>query len=61
MSAASVPQVLIGVKPMEPLLPAMSSHTTGGERGHFNSLGFLMGFALSATIGVVLYIYLTAG
>jgi len=56
MSQDRMPQV-----PQEPILPVLSHRPTGGKRGPLGILGFLTGFALSAVIGAVLYIFLTAG
>jgi hypothetical protein len=53
--------LLMELMPMQPLLPAIPSHAARRERGHFNIRGFLMGFVLSAMIGVAFYIYVTAG
>jgi hypothetical protein len=46
---------------MESSLQVIPQRAAGRERDHFNILGFMTGFALSAAIGAVLYIYLTAG
>ena len=54
MSAQALPQA-----PVASLLPADVAHSAEPRR--LDILGFLAGFALSAAIGAVVYIYLAAG
>jgi hypothetical protein len=41
--------------------PLVESRPPPGERAHFDLRGFLAGFALSWAIGIVLYLFMTAG
>ena len=46
---------------MESSLWEIPQRGAGRERGHYIILGFLTGFAISAVIGAMLYLYLTVG
>ena len=60
VGAYSLPQLLMEQLPMKSSFELIPALANARKRSPFDFRGFLMGIAVSATIGAVLYIFLSA-